>query len=192
MADYTVLEKTYKQNQKEIDAMLNSNTNYISKVMFRRAYYYSPVEDESEVNALTQITSGDSVFYNDSFYDVKYADNNLGIAKLDTDEVKGLVSIEKLEREVTPPSMCMGHILALDEMLTEYVLENLEEVSRIGYEIYEVDEEEHLILLGVPSVASNATVEYHTPLYFAWKNWNDKKFQELKSEVKSYGVWLYL
>lgn len=188
MADYTVLEKTYKQNQKEIDAMLNSNTNYISKVMFRRAYYYSPVEDESEVNALTQITSGDSVFYNDSFYDVKYADNNLGIAKLDTDEVKGLVSIEKLEREVTPPSMCMGHILALDEMLTEYVLENLEEVSRIGYEIYEVDEEEHLILLGVPSVASNATVEYHTPLYFAWKSWNDKKFQELKSEVKSYGV----
>lgn len=188
MENYAMLEKMYRQNQGSIEQMINNNTNLISKTMFRRAYKFSPVEDESEVDVLTQITSGDSVFYEDSFYDVKYADNQLGIAKLDTDEVKGLISIEKLEREVTPPSVCLGRLLELDETLTEYVLENLEEVSRIGYEIYEVDEEEHLILLGVPSVASNATVEYHTRLYFAWKNWSDRKFEELKSEVKSYGV----
>ncbi len=188
MTNYAMLEKMYRQNQGSIEQMINNNTNLISKTMFRRAYKFSPVEDESEVDVLTQITSGDSVFYEDSFYDVKYADNKLGIAKLDTDEVKGLVSIEKLEREVTPPSVCLGRLLELDETLTEYVMENLEEVSRIGYEIYTVNIEEDLVLLGVPSVASNATVEYHTRLYFAWKSWNDRKFEELKSEVKSYGV----
>lgn len=188
MTNYAMLEKMYRQNQGSIEQMINNNTNLISKTMFRRAYKFSPVEDESDVEVLTQITSGDSVFYEDSFYDVKYADNKLGIAKLDTDEVKGLVSIEKLEREVTPPSVCLGRLLELDETLTEYVMENLEEVSRIGYEIYTVNIEEDLVLLGVPSVASNATVEYHTRLYFAWKSWNDRKFEELKSEVKSYGV----
>lgn len=188
MADYAMLEKTYRQNRESIEQMINNNMNLISKTMFRRAYKFSPVEDESEVGVLTQITSGDSVFYEDSFYDVKYADNKLGIAKLDTDEVKGLVSIENLEREVTPPSVCSGRLLELDSTLTEYVMENLEEVSRIGYEIYTVDIEEELVLLGVPSVASSAMVELHTPLYFAWKSWSDKKFEELKSEVKSYGV----
>ena len=178
----------YRQHQGSIEKMINNNTNLISKVMFRRAYKFSPVEDESEVGVLTQITSGDSVFYEDSFYDVKYADNKLGIAKLDTDEVKGLVNINNLEREVTPPSMCMGHLLELDGTLTEYVMENLEEVSRIGYEIYTVEMEDDVVLLGVPSVSSNATVEYHTRLYFAWKSWNDRKFEELKSEIKSYGV----
>lgn len=188
MANYAMLEKMYRQNQGSIEQMFNNNMNLIPKTMFRRAYKFSPIEDESEVGVLTQITSGDSVFYEDGFYDVKYADNKLGIAKLDTDEVKGLISIEKLEREVTPPSTCLGRLLELDGTLTEYVMENLEEVSRIGYEIYTVDIEEDLVLLGVPNVASNAMVEYHTPLYFAWKSWSDRKFEQLKSEVKSYGV----
>lgn len=188
MVDYTVLHKMFKQNQGSIEQMISSNINYISKVMFRRAYKFSPVEDESEVGVLTQITSGDSVFYDDSFYDIKYADNKLGIAKLDTDEVKGLVNINKLEREVTPPSMCMGHLLELDSELTDYVMENLEEVSRIGYEIYTVDMEYDAVLLGVPSVASDVMVEYHTPLYFAWKSWSDRKFEAIKSELKHYEV----
>ena len=147
MTNYAMLEKMYRQNQGSIEQMINNNTNLISKTMFRRAYKFSPVEDESDVEVLTQITSGDSVFYEDSFYDVKYADNKLGIAKLDTDEVKGLVSIEKLEREVTPPSVCLGRLLELDETLTEYVMENLEEVSRIGYEIYTVNIEEDLVFI---------------------------------------------
>ena len=188
MSNYAMLEKMYRQNQESIERMINNNMNLISKVMLTRAYKFSPVEDESQVDVLTQITSGDSVFYEDSFYDVKYADNQLGIAKLDTDEVKGLVSIERLEREITPPCACLGHLLELDGTLTEYVMENLEEVSRIGYEIYTVEMENDVVLLGVPSVSSNATVEYHTRLYFAWKSWNDKKFEQLKSEVKSYGI----
>lgn len=188
MVDYAMLHKMYRRNQENIEKMVNNNMNHISKVMFRRAYNFSPVEDESEVGVLTQITSGDSVFYNDSFYDVKYADNKLGIAKLDTDEVKGLVNINNLEREVTPPSMCMGHLLELDETLKEYVMENLEEVSRIGYEIYTVDMEYDAVLLGVPSVASDVMVEYHTPLYFAWKSWSDRKFEAIKSELKHYEV----
>lgn len=188
MADYAMLEKMYRRNQESIEKMINNNMNYVSKVMFRRAYKFSPVEDESEVGVLTQITAGDSVFYEDDFYDVRYADNKLGIAKLDTDEIKSLVNIEKLEREVTPPSTCLGRLLELDDTLTEYVMNNLEDVSRMGYEIYTVDIDEHMVLLGIPSVASNATVELHTPLYFAWKSWNDKKFEEIKSEVKSYGI----
>lgn len=188
MVDYAMLEKMYRQNQGSVERMINYNMNSISKIMFRRAYKFSPVEDESEVSILTKITAGDNVFYDDGFYDVKYADNKLGLAKLDTDDVKGLINIENLEREVTPPSTCMGHLLALDETLTEYVMENLEEVSRIGYEIYTVDIDEHMVLLGIPSVASSAVVEYHTPLYFAWKSWSERKFELLKSEVKSYGI----
>lgn len=184
MSWYYRLEKEYRTNQTAIENMLNCNMQYISKTMFGRAYNFSPIEDESEVGILTKISEGDTVYFDDEQYDVKSVDYRLGLAQLDTDEVSKLINVERLEREVTPPSMCMGHLLELDGILTDYVMENLEEVSEIGYEIYTVDMEESKVLLGIPSVSSDATIELHTPLYLAWQNWSNKKFDQIKNELK--------
>lgn len=184
MSWYYRLEKEYRTNQTAIENMLNCNMQYISKTMFGRAYKYSPFEDESEVGVLTKVTEGDVVFLDDEDFEVKSVDYRLGLAQLDTDEVSKLINVEKLEREVTPPIMCMGHLLELDGTLTDYVMENLEEVSEIGYEIYTVDMEESKVLLGIPSVSSDAIIELHTPLYLAWQKWSDRKFKQIKNELK--------
>lgn len=188
MRDFESLNNYYNKHEKEINSFINDATNKISKTMFRRAYTFSPVEDESDVEVLTKITAGDYVYYyeTEEFYDVKSADNQLGLANLE--DFGKLVSIEKLDREMTPPSMCMGHLLQVDQRLKQYVLENLENVSRIGFEIYRVADESDDIFLGIPSVASSGTVEMYTPLFIDYEKWGNKRLRELKAEVKANGI----
>lgn len=188
MRYYESLNNYYNKHKDEIDGFINGAANKISKTMFRRAYTFSPVEDESDVEVLTKITSGDYVYYSETeqFYDVKSADNQLGLANLEG--FKKLVSIENIDREMTPPSMCMGHLLQVDEAVKEYVMENLENVSRIGFEIYRVENESDDIFLGIPSVSSSGTIEMHTPLFIDFNKWSSKRLRELKAEVKANGI----
>ncbi|MCY1563866.1 hypothetical protein [Staphylococcus pettenkoferi] len=183
---YKELSKIYYLHKEDIELMKQANFSLVSKNMFERAYPFSVIEYESDVEVLTLIQKGDMVWHNSEEYTVTNVDHRLNLVELESEERFVFTGIGNVDRDVTPVEDCMGDLIRLDTALADYVLNNLEEVSHMGYEIYRPKFDEPDIYLGIPSVQSDADVEYHTKLFMCWKFWQDKMFEAMKEEVHSY------
>lgn len=179
--NFKELNTLYKENEKDINWFVNSSMNAINKTIFKRAYSLT------ELSRLTKITQYTPVIYNNESYEVVEIDYKKGIAVIREDmssKERLTVNVNDLEFEkVIEPWNCLGTIYEADGVLTEYVKENLIEVSEIGFEIFTTPDTNQ-IYLTMPMVNSSEMIELLTPLYLSYKKWGDERFNKLIQSIK--------
>lgn len=179
--NFEELNTLYKENEKDINWFINSSMNVINKTIFKRAY------DLTELTRLTKIIQHTPVIYNYRSYEVVEIDYKKGIAVIREDMSSKeyiTVNVNDLEfEENIVPWDFLGAIYEADGVLTEYVKENLIEVSKIGFEVFATPDTNR-IYLTMPNVSSSRMIEVLTLLYLSYKKWGDERFNKLIQSIK--------